>query len=392
MTSRPIPVDLVLAGLLAIPAFLWALLAYNLWVFPRSRVAPTQLVGLFRFFPAVSTVIALYYNQRVEPLARIRPTGAAADALPARAFIAVWLNDARLREALIEADVVAVVPVRSPRQPWGHLFISTDLLGWAKGAEALETLESFAARLALVLDAAELLARAVAVERSLAHAEKLAAIGETAARVVHEIRNPVTAARSLAQQLRREPTSPLNAEHADLIVTELERVERQVGALLRFARREEFRYETLDAGELVRATAESFRPRLKEAGIEVAVAAADGVLVRADREKVRQVLVNLIENAIDALAEGGERRLSLAVSGANGTATLRVADTGPGVPADALPHLFEPFFSLKAHGTGLGLAIARRTIEAHGGRIEATNPPAGGMAFRIELPLVGPLG
>jgi signal transduction histidine kinase len=108
----------------------------------------------------------------------------------------------------------------------------------------------------------------------------------------------------------------------------------------------------------------------------------------ADREKMRQVLVNLIENAGDAMAGmAGCRRLRVVASGRNGTATVRVTDTGPGVAADVLPRLFEPFFSQKPSGTGLGLANARRTVEAHGGRIEAASSPGGGMTFAIELPL-----
>jgi len=81
------------------------------------------------------------------------------------------------------------------------------------------------------------------------------------------------------------------------------------------------------------------------------------------------------------------RRLALAVGADNGTASVRVEDSGPGVPAEALPRLFEPFFSLKAKGTGLGLAIAKRTIDAHGGRIAAARAAGAGMVFRIELPL-----
>src|SRR5438034_591939 len=114
-----------------------------------------------------------------------------------------------LIEALIEADVVSIVPVASPRRLWGHVLVRTDLLRASFSDEDDQAIDALADQLGLVLDAAELLARTVAVERSLAHAEKLAAIGELAARVAHEIRNPVTAARSLAQQLAREPDPPL---------------------------------------------------------------------------------------------------------------------------------------------------------------------------------------
>ncbi len=328
----------------------------------------------------------------LEPLARVWPRGPAAGALPTFTFGIGGMRELPLplKEALVEADVVVVVPITSPRGRWGDLFICIGTLGATIGWDEVQAGEAFAAQLGLVLDGAELLARAVAVERSLAHAEKLAAIGELAARIAHEIRNPVTAARSLAQQLARAPASPDDAEPAGLILVELERVERQVAALLRFARREEFRFEPVDLGELARVTVDTFRPRLDAAGVEVDLELAEGVVARADREKLRQVLINLIENALDALAETpGRRRLSLAVGGVNGTATLRLVDTGPGLPSDALPHLFEPFFSRKPHGTGLGLAIARRTVDAHGGRIAARSAAGGGAAFEVELPLAG---
>src|SRR5439155_1404437 len=173
-----------------------------------------------------------------------------AGALPPHAFGKSRFRDLPLPliEALIEADVVAIVPVVSPRRLWGHVLVRTDLLRASFSDEDDQAIDAIADQLGLVLDAAELLARTVAVERSLAHAEKLAAIGELAARIAHEIRNPVTAARSLAQQLAREPTSPFAAEHR-LILDELERVERQVAALLRFARRGGFRVGAVDLAE-----------------------------------------------------------------------------------------------------------------------------------------------
>jgi signal transduction histidine kinase len=292
------------------------------------------------------------------------------------------------REALVQADISAIVPVSSPRARRGTLFIVTRLLSATLDDDG-PLLEAFADRLALVLDGAELLARAVAVERSLAHAEKLAAIGELAARFAHDIRNPVTAARSLAQQLSREPDSPFNAEHARLVVGELDRVEQQVRALLHFAKRESYTFEPVNLAELTQRTADELSWRVRGAGVELTVDAHEAVVARADREKLRHVLVNLIENALDALATAPEpRRLALQLAGTNGSATLRVTDTGAGVPPDALPRLFEPFFSLKAGGTGLGLAIARRTVEAHGGDIAAEVAAGRGMTFRVTLPVL----
>jgi signal transduction histidine kinase len=248
----------------------------------------------------------------------------------------------------------------------------------------METLDVFAAQLALVLDAADLLARTVSAERSLAHTEKLAAIGELAARIAHEIRNPAAAARSLAQQLVRDG---VHEEEMAVILEELERVERRVQELLRFARRESPRAEPVDVSALVRATLKSFQPRFDACGVGVDVAAADGLVVEGDGEGIRQVLVNLIGNAVDAMAETrGPRTLGIEVRDGRGTVLIAVSDSGPGVPGETLERLFDPFFSNKPQGTGLGLAIVKRAVEVHGGRVVAESRPGAGMTFRVELP------
>lgn len=333
--------------------------------------------------------LAMHGTIALAPLAPEWARNICAESLPAHALVGYELRELPLplQEALSTTDIVGVVSINGRRQGWGVLLISTGWLAAAFNDEDEQVLQSFADQFALLLDSAELLSRAVAVERSLAHAERLAAIGELAARIAHEIRNPVTAARSLAQQLSRESASPFSVEHG-LILAELERVERQVAALLRFARRDEFHFEAVDLSELARSVVERFHPLLAAGGIGVELDVVAGVVAEVDREKIRQVLINLIENAVDAMrSSAGVRRLALAVRSANGTATLQVTDSGPGVPPEALPHLFEPFFSLKEHGTGLGLAIAKRTIEAHGGRIAAAHASGEGMTFHIEVPL-----
>lgn len=327
------------------------------------------------------------------PLLDVWPRGAASDALPDRPFGTAELRTlpSALRDALADAGVgLGAVPLVSPTRRWGHLFMNTGVIGGFYRPEDVDMFASFATQLALQLDGAALFARAVAVERSLAHAQKLAAIGETAARIAHEIRNPVTAARSLAQQLNRSPTAPDNAEYAALILTELERVEHQIASLLRFARREEYRFEAVDVGELARTTVDGFRPRLDQARIAVVTDTPSGHIARADREKLRQVLVNLLDNAIDALAlAAAPKQLALAVGSHNGSVSLGVSDSGPGVSDEALAQLFEPFFSLKENGTGLGLAIAKRTVEAHGGHIAARNVRPG---LRVEIVLPSTAG
>ena len=144
--------------------------------------------------------------------------------------------------------------------------------------------------------------------------------------------------------------------HAALIVEEMERVERRIAALLQYARKEEFRPEPVDLAELAQNAARAFTGRFDEAGVAFECDARSPVTASVDRERIRQVLINLIENALDALAPQDSRRLSLRVSGNNGTAEIRITDNGPGVAPEALGRLFEPFFSLKPKGTGLGLA------------------------------------
>ena len=107
--------------------------------------------------------------------------------------------------------------------------------------------------------------------------------------------------------------------------------------------------------------------------------------VVADRDRIKQVLLNLVLNALQAMPGGGTLTLEAGLSG--GGVTLAVMDTGSGIPSEVLPRLFEPYVTTKVKGLGLGLAIARRIVEAHGGRIEAENRPEGGSRFRVTLPL-----
>lgn len=321
-----------------------------------------------------------------ESLAERFPTGAAADALLDRPRFG---DDqaglpAAVREILDDHDILGVVAVRGSKHLWGHLLLRTDLVATVYRDEGTVTVEVFADQLAVLLDAANLLDRAVEMERTLAHSEKLAAMGELSARIVHDIRNPVTAARSLAQQLASEPGGD---EAHRIIVEELERVERHIADLLRFARRDELHRQPVDLTSLVHETVARLRARLESADIHVEISGPGELVVSADREKLRHVLINLIENAADALSGNGSRgRIEVSLESAGDRSRLCVRDNGPGIPEPALEEIFEPFVSSKAQGTGLGLAIVKRTIEAHGGHIAAERHEGPGVSFIVELP------
>jgi len=320
-----------------------------------------------------------------ERIARRWPSGSTAERLFDRPHYGDDDLPPEVHDTLTDEDILGVVPVLGSSRFWGHLLLRTDLVTTIYRDEDTETVEVFADQLAVLLDAADILTRAVAMERSLAHSEKLAALGELAARIVHDIRNPITAAKSLSQQLSREEGP--DAELHGVIDEELDRVERRVSDLLRFARRDELSLEPVDLAALVRETVGRLRGRLDGAGIAIAIEAPRTALVSADREKIRHVLINLIENSVDALAgHDTERRIMLAIVEQNGTSRVEVSDNGPGIPPESLEHVFDPFFSSKADGTGLGLAIVKRTVEAHGGRIDARPNPGSGISFIVELP------
>lgn len=209
------------------------------------------------------------------------------------------------------------------------------------------------------------------------------------AKIAHEIRNPITAARSLVAQIGEDPAAPENAEYARVALEELDRVERSITHLLRYARDEAPRFEEVTLASIVDSASETLRDRIAKSGVIFTRAVDGDVTVRADPEQLRRVVINLVGNAIEALEGAAPETACIDIEGgqnlAGTTAWLKVRDNGPGIPADRLSTIFEPFRTSKSKGTGLGLAIARKIVDAHGGTLEVRSQP-GATEFEVVLP------
>jgi signal transduction histidine kinase len=234
----------------------------------------------------------------------------------------------------------------------------------------------------------------VRAERRSLENEHVRELEELSASIAHEIRNPITAAKSLVQQLGEDSRSPVNVEYARVALEELDRVERSISHLLRYAREEDVRPVDTELREIVEAAVETLRDRIARQGVRVERDLARTSVLRGDPEKLRRVVINLVSNALDALEDAGTLDPHVWIAtGENLAGTevwLKVRDNGPGMDAETRERAFLPFHTSKPDGTGLGLPIVRKLIEAHGGSIELHTSEGVGTEFSILLPKRGP--
>jgi signal transduction histidine kinase len=223
-------------------------------------------------------------------------------------------------------------------------------------------------------------------QREMLRAEQLSAVGQLAASVAHEVRNPLTSMKMLveAAQRARNP-KPLSAEDLKVIHGEIARLEDTVQSFLDFARLPSPKRCRCELRQIIKQALDLIQARARQQKVEVITDVPEQVLdANVDQDQICNVLVNLFLNALDAMPQEGQLEVKLAES-PDGARQIEIADTGPGISADILPRLFTPFTSSKPTGTGLGLSICRRIVEEHGGTISAWNRPEGGACFLISL-------
>ncbi|MEK7349054.1 MAG: ATP-binding protein [Candidatus Eisenbacteria bacterium] len=230
------------------------------------------------------------------------------------------------------------------------------------------------------------------LEARIRHGETLAAIGELSAGIAHEIRNCLNPIAGSVEVLQRElEVSGENARLLELIVRESERLDSFIRELLDYARERPLQTEIVEIGGLLRdVTDVARRHPSAAAGKRLTLTASDEPLwTRADYEQMKQVLLNLLINGLEAIEGVGEvtvRPIAERAAGGGGRVGFEVRDTGIGIPAQELERVTEPFFSTKNGGTGLGLAIVNRIVERHGGTLDIESNVGEGTAFRVWLP------
>ncbi len=251
-------------------------------------------------------------------------------------------------------------------------------------AGALQTLGiGGAVSLILVVTAAglwRLTLRAERVKEARDRDRRLAALGELAAVISHEIRNPLTSMKGHAQLLAENlPAGSRDRDKAERVVREAIRLENLTTDLLSLVRTERVERRDVEPARLLREAVES----MDGARVELDLAAAPP-LWSLDPEKLHQVLTNLLRNAVQASSAGEPPVASIAVE--QGRLVFTVRDHGEGIPAGEEERIFEPFYTTRVRGTGLGLAVARRIAALHGGTVTAANHPEGGAVFRVAIP------
>ncbi len=242
--------------------------------------------------------------------------------------------------------------------------------------------ERFVGTLLMIQD----LSQVKKLEEELRRSERLAALGKMAAGVAHELRNPLSSIKGLALLLQSRFTGKTSdTETADILVQEVERLNRSICELLDYARPQKLQKETVDLQQLLQKAVSLIRIDAEAAGVEVTAAFQEPLpKILADEDRLNQVFLNLFLNAIQAMEQGGE--LSVSADAREGTMVIIVSDTGCGIESESLNRVFDPYFTTKPEGTGLGLAMSAKIVEEHGGSIKIASEQGQGTSVTVKIP------
>lgn len=305
--------------------------------------------------------------------------------------------DARERITLEGLGVQLAAPLVAQNHLVGMLLLSGRRGGRPPSRGDAEILLQLANQASLAFQNAALYREQQERLDRLHRADRLAAVGQLAASVAHEVRNPLTSIRSTMQYLaggfeEGDPRRELAAE----LIDEVDRIDSTISGLLSLTRSGELQPAAVELVSLLRQTVRLVETQARKQAVVIEERYdAPELVVMADGGQVKQVFLNLILNALQAMPDGGRVtvRLSAMTSPTSGEApswaVVEIADDGPGIPPDKLKSVFDPFFTTKSEGTGLGLAICHGIVERHGGEIELLSTEGEGTTAVIQLPRQG---
>lgn len=224
--------------------------------------------------------------------------------------------------------------------------------------------------------------------KELRKSEQLAAVGELAASIAHEVRNPLAGMKGALEVLRGEfEQKPQHLEIVDELLLQIERLEHLVRDLLTYARPRAVNRQAFDLHDLLDRLLRSYQDSAAESGVDLRREYGAGTrILNADLHQMEQVFLNLIYNALQAMERGGTLVVSTRVDGVD--VVVAFADTGPGIPPADLTRVFQPFFTTKHRGSGLGLPIVKKILEAHGGSVEVSSELGAGTTAAVSIPIV----
>ena len=229
------------------------------------------------------------------------------------------------------------------------------------------------------------------LETQIHRRERLSALGELASGVAHEIRNPLNAIGTIIQQLERDfKPKQLDKEYhqlTQLVYHEVRRINQTIEEFLRFARPAPLNPEEFQIEQLIDDIKKQYQSLLQEKAISFNIDLKWRGIVKWDREKMKQVLVNLIQNSLDVLSHNGSISLTI-IKTESGSVKIYFSDNGPGISSENLKKIFNLYFTTKTQGTGIGLSIVQRIVDQHEGAISVESQPGKGANFYIKLPIV----
>jgi signal transduction histidine kinase len=289
---------------------------------------------------------------------------------------------------LIEKGWAAVAPIFLKEKLLGFLLLGKKRSQKDYTQEELELLEAFLNQTALAISRALVYRDMSLKDKQMMQAEKMVAIGELAAGIAHEIRNPLGIITGSAETVRKHGDKKIREEMINYILEESNRINGLVSTFLDFARPKEPKLVNCDLREVLEKTLLLLLPQAHTMGVEVKKEIPQRPLwISIDPDQMRQAFTNLGVNALEAMTQGGVLRVEV-IENAKRWVRVRFSDTGKGIPREVRTKVFDPFFTTKEGGTGLGLSIAHRIITQHGGEIVLEEGDGQGSTFTITLPLV----